>query len=265
MGFLDALNPISLLGGFVSNIWTDKRQEDQQEFNSAQAAATREYNAQEAARTREFNAEQGNINRAWQGDQALIAREFNQDEANRNREFQDKMSSTAFQRGMADMKAAGLNPIMAFNKGGASAPSGSMASTSAPSGSSVSGPAASASSASSSFSPASDFLTPAVNTALAATKQKEEVKNLIDTNANIRAQAVNINADTALKLAGASKTEAETYNVREINQQLLREAAKSRHDEEFYNTPFGKKWRQIGTAIHEVNPLAGTIQRRSGN
>ena len=41
--------------------------------------------------------------------------------------FQRDMSNTAYQRAMADMKSAGINPIMVSKLGGASTPSGAMA------------------------------------------------------------------------------------------------------------------------------------------
>lgn len=86
------------------------------EQSAASAYAAMAQSSAEAAVNREFQREY------WEKTSA-----FNALEAQKNRDWQERMSNTAYQRAMADMKAAGLNPILAYQQGGASTPGGSSA------------------------------------------------------------------------------------------------------------------------------------------
>lgn len=64
----------------------------------------------------------------------LAAAKFNAEQARIQRDWQERMANTVYQRSIADMKAAGINPILAANMGlgTASVGSGAAASLSSP-------------------------------------------------------------------------------------------------------------------------------------
>lgn len=134
---------------------------------------------------------------------------FSQASAQHQMDFQERMSNTQYQRAVEDLKAAGINPVMAMNMGGASSPTGSSASGGAPSGSTAH---------------MQNELAGAVSSALDARRAFAEVKNMQATNDNLRAQ-------NALLDAQKDKTKAEIDYVKYGKYGQMANAAKYAADE----------------------------------
>lgn len=122
-------------------------------------------------------------------------------------QYQTMMSDTADQRGVADAKAAGLNPLAITGVGPASSPQGGSASMKA---ATMANPAAGV----------SDSISNAMSTALQAARTKSDIDKNTASIANTQADTINksaqtdnITSDTALKNANTKNIDYQNMNA----------------------------------------------------
>ena len=138
--------------------------------------------------------------------------------------FQERMRSTQYQTSMADMRSAGLNPMLAYQQGGAGTPGGSTFSSPNIGQAAVTG------------------ATAGVNSAMALKQMEADLKVKRQTALTLASQEYKNNEETHLTRAAIRNAEQQRHILRG-------DASSAKQKEQFYNSKWGKivRWWDLTT------------------
>lgn len=183
------------------------------------------------------------------GGASLLSSMFGQQQTNamqaqmmqQQQSFQERMSNTAYQRASADMKAAGLNPMMMFSSGSAaSTPAGAPASPNVKSGLDA------------------DAFQKTIGTAVQARVANATIDNLVEQNAKIKAETLTEKQRPYLVRGLGDTEQARQFLVARQADSELHRTERTKHEAESakYDVPIVRNRALESTNQERINATA---------